>query len=174
MASHSAQTSAATATSATLQQFATADVERRYKQSYKGQLYFPCLIIALCTQERVPHLPSDVLTPQRVGWTGKEYHRRMRVHDAQPQSFATFDNEGMRIEKHVVKDQSSPPPTSQQLNRMEARQIAFMAYTKDFNQAILQLLEEKFHGTSAQFPPFNVDHNTQAIDEQHLAASHSA
>ncbi|KAK8708602.1 hypothetical protein V6N13_059640 [Hibiscus sabdariffa] len=71
---------------------------------------------------RVPHLPSDVLTPQRTGWTRKEYLKRMHVQEAEPQAYAAAsDNKGIPAEQATTTGNSSPTPTSRQLDRMEAR-----------------------------------------------------
>ncbi|KAK9003506.1 hypothetical protein V6N11_061065 [Hibiscus sabdariffa] len=50
----------------------------------KGILAFPCIISALCHRVAVPAYPFDEWTPERLGWTRKEYMRKMDVADATP------------------------------------------------------------------------------------------
>ncbi|KAL4271673.1 hypothetical protein GQ457_13G015160 [Hibiscus cannabinus] len=53
-------------------------------QNEKGILAFPCIITALCRRAAVPAYPIDKYTPEKSGWTRKEYMRKMEIVDATP------------------------------------------------------------------------------------------
>ncbi|KAK9018938.1 hypothetical protein V6N11_033983 [Hibiscus sabdariffa] len=53
-------------------------------QNDKGILAFPYLISALCRRAAVPAQPADKYTPDKTGWTRKEYMRKMEMADAVP------------------------------------------------------------------------------------------
>ncbi|KAK8574341.1 hypothetical protein V6N13_016141 [Hibiscus sabdariffa] len=48
-------------------------------QNDKGILSFPCIISALCRRAAVPAYPADKYTIEKLGWTRKEYMRKMEV-----------------------------------------------------------------------------------------------
>ncbi|KAK8624427.1 hypothetical protein V6N13_065772 [Hibiscus sabdariffa] len=53
-------------------------------QNDKGILAFPYLISALYRRTAVPAQPADKYTPDKSGWTRKEYMRKMEIADAVP------------------------------------------------------------------------------------------
>ncbi|KAK8716459.1 hypothetical protein V6N13_043766 [Hibiscus sabdariffa] len=53
-------------------------------QNDKGILAFPYLISALCRRAAVPAQPADKYTPDKAGWTRKEYMRKMEIADDVP------------------------------------------------------------------------------------------
>ncbi|KAK8519535.1 hypothetical protein V6N12_025570 [Hibiscus sabdariffa] len=53
-------------------------------ENEKGILAFPYLISALCRHAAVPAQPTDKYTPDKAGWTRKEYMRKMEIADAVP------------------------------------------------------------------------------------------
>ncbi|KAK8560286.1 hypothetical protein V6N12_013085 [Hibiscus sabdariffa] len=53
-------------------------------QNDKGILAFPCIIYALCRRAAVPSRPSNKYTCPKIGWTRKEYMRKMDLTDATP------------------------------------------------------------------------------------------
>ncbi|KAK8559945.1 hypothetical protein V6N12_012756 [Hibiscus sabdariffa] len=53
-------------------------------QNDKGILAFPYLISALCRRAAVPAQPADKYTPDKSGWTRKEYMRKMEIADSIP------------------------------------------------------------------------------------------
>ncbi|KAK8554212.1 hypothetical protein V6N12_031181 [Hibiscus sabdariffa] len=53
-------------------------------QNDKVILAFPYLISALCQRAAVPAQPADKYTPDKTGWTRKEYMRKMEIADAVP------------------------------------------------------------------------------------------
>ncbi|KAK8593457.1 hypothetical protein V6N12_045538 [Hibiscus sabdariffa] len=53
-------------------------------QNDKGILAFPCIISALCRRAAVPTSPSIKYTAEKMGWSKKEYMRKMDVAEATP------------------------------------------------------------------------------------------
>ncbi|KAK8624430.1 hypothetical protein V6N13_065775 [Hibiscus sabdariffa] len=53
-------------------------------QNDKGILAFPCIISALCRRAVVPTRTSDKYTAEKMGWSKKEYMRKMDVAEATP------------------------------------------------------------------------------------------
>ncbi|KAK8662643.1 hypothetical protein V6N13_024534 [Hibiscus sabdariffa] len=53
-------------------------------QNDKGILAFPYLISALYRRAAVPAQPADKYTPDKSGWTRKEYMRKMEIADVVP------------------------------------------------------------------------------------------
>ncbi|KAK8600626.1 hypothetical protein V6N12_050479 [Hibiscus sabdariffa] len=53
-------------------------------QNDKGILTFPYLISALYRRAAVPAQPADKYTPDKAGWTRKEYMRKMEIANAVP------------------------------------------------------------------------------------------
>ncbi|KAK8635167.1 hypothetical protein V6N13_023044 [Hibiscus sabdariffa] len=53
-------------------------------QNEKGILAFPCIISALCRRVAVPTRTSDKYTAEKMGWSKKEYMRKMDVAEATP------------------------------------------------------------------------------------------
>ncbi|KAK8572842.1 hypothetical protein V6N12_028882 [Hibiscus sabdariffa] len=120
----------------------------------------PCLISALCRREAVPTFNNDKYTIFHTGWEHKHYMKKMDVADTVP------------IQGSFVAAPSLPPPTADpqpspahsteapslyimqlrnQPQRIEARQMEFIAESKVFQTTLLQFLYDHF--LVAKFPP---------------------
>ncbi|KAK8691404.1 hypothetical protein V6N13_074915 [Hibiscus sabdariffa] len=147
----------------------------------KGILAFPCIITALCRRAAVPAYPGDKHTIEKLGWSRKEYMRKMDITNTTPiriampthptspvrSTAAAHDEAGpsARVEAQTspaATPQASPalsatstpaamPASRNQLQRIEARQLQFKAETKVFHQNLINFLCFQFPSTAIFF-----------------------
>ncbi|KAK8557926.1 hypothetical protein V6N12_010149 [Hibiscus sabdariffa] len=80
-------------------------------QNDKGILAFPCIISALCRRAAVPTSPSDKYTAEKMGWSKKEYMRKMDVTEATPIRMAMPTPPASPAQPTAATDDDAEPST---------------------------------------------------------------
>ncbi|KAK9044750.1 hypothetical protein V6N11_058642 [Hibiscus sabdariffa] len=81
-------------------------------QNDKGILAFPYLISALCRRAAVPAQPADKYTPDKSGWTCKEYMRKMEIADTVPIQMAMPTPPASEQPEPVARAGRAPSPAA--------------------------------------------------------------
>ncbi|KAK8669947.1 hypothetical protein V6N13_104714 [Hibiscus sabdariffa] len=98
----------------------------------KACLNFPCLISALCNKEGVSQLRVDIFTPNKIGWTRKEYMKTMNITEAVLGNFAMpQDDDEIPAEHASLADpeprqaqEAEPEPTQQTIIAQQLTRIS--------------------------------------------------
>ncbi|KAK8696589.1 hypothetical protein V6N13_001722 [Hibiscus sabdariffa] len=81
-------------------------------QNDKGILAFPYLISALCRRAAVPAQPADKYTPDKTGWTCKEYMWKMEIADVVPIQMAMLTPLASEQPEPVAPAGRAPSPAA--------------------------------------------------------------
>ncbi|KAK8609245.1 hypothetical protein V6N13_025551 [Hibiscus sabdariffa] len=140
----------------------------RYLLKQSSNLAFPCLISALYRRAAVPTRPKDLYTPRRTGWACSDYMKKMDLTDALPirmamptpaaSSAAILESAPAVPEHYSPPTQTSKAPSAyilqlrKQLQRIEVRQLTFIAETKVVQNSLVQFFTSQFPAAATFFP----------------------